>query len=77
MSWSLSIYGHDAPAKDVTAAVREAFAELAEKAGATGGSLTGSGNDGETFGISFPEPAAAGEDDASVTEQAVTEPRED
>lgn len=56
MSWSLSIYGHDAPSAEVEAAVREAFANLKEKAGATGGSLSGQGNDGVSISVSFPEP---------------------
>jgi len=59
MSWTLSIYGHDAPSEDVKAAAREAFAALAEKAGATGGSLSGTGNDGPSFSIGFPERAAS------------------
>jgi hypothetical protein len=60
MSWSLSIYGHDAPGEDIKAAVRDAFAALAalaEKAGATGGSVSGQGNDGVQISVSFPEPA--------------------
>jgi hypothetical protein len=58
LSWSLSIYGHDAPSEDVKTAVREAFANLERKAGANGGSLSGQGNDGEPISISFPEPVA-------------------
>jgi hypothetical protein len=56
MSWSLSIYGHDAPSEDVERAAREAFADLAAKAGATGGSLSGQGNDGVPISLSFPTP---------------------
>ena len=59
MSYSLSIYGHDAPSEDVKKAAREAFAAMKE-AGATGGTLSGSGNDGVSFSISFPEPEEAG-----------------
>ena len=71
MSWSLSIYGHDAPSEDIKTAVRAAFADLAEKAGATGGSLSGQGNDGVPISISFPEPdilAGANDDDGSTAE---------
>ena len=66
MSWSLSIYGHDAPSADVEAAVREAFASLAAKAGANGGSLSGQGNDDAPISLSVPEPAVdpTGEQDA-------------
>lgn len=71
MSWSLSIYGHDAPSEAIKAAVREAFAGLAEKAGATGGSLSGTGNDGPSFSISFPERVA--EDDPGVIDEPTTE----
>lgn len=65
MSWSLNISGHDAPAEDVKAAARDAFAALTDLAGATGGSLSGT-EDGAAFSISFPEPAATPvEDDAA------------
>jgi hypothetical protein len=63
MSWSLSIYGHDAPGEDVKAAARAAFAELSAKAGATGGSISGQGNDGVAVSISFPEPLSENSDD--------------
>jgi len=71
MSWSLSIYGHDAPSEDVKTAVREVFADLKERAGATGGSLSGQGNDGVSISITFPEPASS-EDDGSTTEPEAT-----
>lgn len=58
VSWSLSIYGHDAPSEDVKAAAREAFAVLAEKGGANGGSVSGQGNDGIAISINFPEPVS-------------------
>jgi hypothetical protein len=66
MSWSLSIYGHDAPSEAVKGAAREAFATLAQKGGATGGSLSGAGNDGPSFSIGFPEPVA---DPTETTEE--------
>jgi hypothetical protein len=68
MSYTLTINGHDAPAEDVKAAARDAFAALVDLAGATNGSLSGSGNDGPSFSISFPEPSTAiAEDDPTTS----------
>lgn len=68
MTWSLNVSGAGAPAADVKAAAGDAFRALAELAGATGGSLSGT-EAGEPISVSYPEPAAAtddaGEDPAS------------